>query len=460
MSVIPEGTEPVFTDASPALCFHQHAHSLHARAATVHLPHGKVRTPVFMPVGTKGTIKGLSSQQLMSDHYCPEIILGNTYHLASQPGTELIDELGGLHKFMNWKHNMLTDSGGFQMVSLLKLAEITEEGVKFQSPVDGKEMMLTPEESIKCQNEIGADIMMQLDDVVSSVNVDQSRFQEATDRSVRWLDRCIKAHSRPMTQNLFGIVQGGLDVSPGGMRERCLAAMVERNLPGYAIGGLAGGEDKDFFWRVVAHNAVRLPANKPRYLMGVGYPLDLVVCVALGVDMFDCVYPTRTARFGVALVGTGLMKLKNKEFAKDLLPVETTCGCSTCQHYTRAALHLMFKENNGLASQLLTKHNIAYMMTLMRTMRQAIMDGPENHLQFIRTFLQKQFPAGDVPLWVVDALTIGAGIPDITTTLSRDEATKKMDPQGASAAAVDSSSSSSTSRKRSVPDSSIEADEA
>lgn len=266
MQVCSENTPPTFTDKSPALAFNVHAKATHARAATLFLPHGKVRTPVFMPVGTKGTIKALSSHQLLEDELAPEIILGNTYHLASQPGTELIADLGGLHKFMNWSNNLLTDSGGFQMVSLLKLAEITERGVKFQSPVDGKEMMLTPEESIKCQNEIGADIMMQLDDVVSSVNEDVERFKEATARSVRWLDRCIAAHSRPREQNLFGIIQGGLDVEPGGLREQCLEEMLKRDLPGYAIGGLAGGESKVHFWKVVAH--VRL----------FGHWLDVILC--------------------------------------------------------------------------------------------------------------------------------------------------------------------------------------
>jgi queuine tRNA-ribosyltransferase catalytic subunit len=237
-----------------ALSFDVHKQLLRARAGTLHLPHGTVRTPVFMPVGTKGTIKGLSSEQLVNEEsLTPEIILGNTYHLALQPGTELLDEFGGLHKFMNWKKNLLTDSGGFQMVSLLKLAEIKEEGVTFKSPIDGTEMLLTPEQSIKCQNEIGADIIMQLDDVVSSVSPDEARFREATLRSIRWLDRCIAAHKRPAEQNLFAIVQGGLDVSPGGLREHCVTEMVKRDLPGYAIGGLAGGEDKDSFWRVVVH---------------------------------------------------------------------------------------------------------------------------------------------------------------------------------------------------------------
>lgn len=376
-----------------------------ARAANLHLPHGNVRTPVFMPVGTKGTIKGVSSEQLMEDSLSPEIILGNTYHLALQPGTDLIDALGGLHKFMNWKNNLLTDSGGFQMVSLVDLAEITEEGVKFQSPIDGTEMLLTPEESIKFQNEIGADIMMQLDDVVSSISEDIPRFQEATARSIRWLDRCIAAHKRPKEQNLFAIIQGGLDVSPGGLREVCLDGMIARDMPGYAIGGLAGGEDKESFWRVVAHATARLPAHKPIYLMGVGYPLDLVVCVALGVDMFDCVYPTRTARFGVALVPSGTMRLKAKEFGQSLKRVDDECGCSTCRDYTRAYLHVLFKENNPLAPQLLSIHNIAYMMRLMRTMRAAILEGSDAYHDFIRDFLVKQFDRIDkVPQWALDAL--------------------------------------------------------
>lgn len=427
----PVGTPPVFDESSPALCFHVHKRALRARAATLHLPHGQVMTPVFMPVGTKGTIKGVSSVQLERNDMCPEIILGNTYHLALQPGmmifenflgyivlyhafltgAELIKKFGGLHKFINWGHNMLTDSGGFQMVSLLDLAEITETGVKFQSPIDGTEMMLTPEQSIKFQNEIGADIMMQLDDVVSSVNLNMDRFREATDRSVRWLDRCIAAHQRPREQNLFAIIQGGLDTSSGGLREQCLEEMVKRNTPGYAIGGLAGGEDKESFARVVAHNAQRLPHQKPRYLMGVGYPVDLVVCVALGVDMFDCVYPTRTARFGVALVETGSIRIKAKQFAKQIIPLDDACRCSTCSSCSRAYLHQLFKENVPLAAQLMTIHNIHYMMKLMRTMRTAILGGEEMYIKFIREFLEKQFSGQVIPSWIIDALK-EAGISD------------------------------------------------
>ena len=410
---MPEDTTPVFTSTSPALCYYQHATALkRARAGTIHLPHGKVRTPVFMPVGTKGTIKGVSSIQLDQDETLrPEIILGNTYHLALQPGTELINDFGGLHNFMNWSHNLLTDSGGFQMVSLLDLAEITEQGVKFQSPIDGTEMMLTPEQSIKFQNEIGADIMMQLDDVVSSVNVDYDRFKEATARSVRWLDRCIQAHKRPKEQNLFAIVQGGLDVTEGGLRDQCLKEMIKRDTPGYAIGGLAGGEDKVSFCEVVAHNTAGLPLDKPRYLMGVGYPIDLVVCVAMGVDMFDCVYPTRTARFGVALVGTGTLRIKAKEHAQQIEPLEKDCMCPTCKNYTRSYLHVLFKENEPLASQLMTVHNISYMMRLMRTMRAAIMGGEAAYIEFIKMFLINQYRKVGIPLWVLDALKV-AGMPD------------------------------------------------
>ena len=260
-----------------------------ARVCSLELPHNKLELPVFMPVGTAAAVKGLTVEEMEALEV--PLILGNTYHLALRPTTELLDDCGGLHKFMGWRRAMLTDSGGFQMVSLLKLANITEEGVTFQSPSDGSKMLLTPEKSIQLQNEIGADIMMALDDVVSSTTPSRERVEEAMHRTLRWIDRCIGAHSRPSDQNLFGIVQGGLDLE---LRGQCCDELVKRDLPGYAIGGLSGGEAKDEFWQVVHHCAQRLPANKPRYCMGVGYPVDLVVCVALGVDMFDCVYPART----------------------------------------------------------------------------------------------------------------------------------------------------------------------
>jgi queuine tRNA-ribosyltransferase len=266
------------------------------------------------------------------------VILGNTYHLENRPGSALLREFGGLPSFMNWKRGTLTDSGGFQMVSLLDLADITEEGVAFQSPVDGSQMMLTPERSMQIQNDIGADIMMALDDVVSSVCVEDARFEEATHRTLRWIDRCIAAHSRPSEQALFGIVQGGLDPR---LRGICLEGLKARDdkLPGYAIGGLAGGEEKAAFCRVVSQCTAALPPNKPRYVMGVGYPLDLVVCSALGADMYDCVYPSRTARFGTALVPEGVLRLKTAAMATDYRPIDSECDCLVCKKYTRAYLH-------------------------------------------------------------------------------------------------------------------------
>ncbi|XP_058087438.1 uncharacterized protein LOC131234504 isoform X2 [Magnolia sinica] len=332
-----------------------------ARAAQLMLPHFMCQTPLFMPVGTQGTIKGLTTSQL-EDIGC-QIILGNTYHLALRPTSELIDELGGLHKFMNWPRALLTDSGGFQMVSLLHLADITEKGVTFQSPVDGKQMLLTPEESIQIQ----------------------------------------VAHERPSEQNLFGIVQGGLDPV---LRDICVRGLVDRNLPGYAIGGLSGGEDKDSFWRVVAQCTAALPEDKPRYVMGVGYPLDIVVCSALGADMYDCVYPTRTARFGTALVPEGVLKLKHTVMADDVRPIDPTCTCMVCKNYTRAYIHCLVTKD-AMGSQLLSYHNLAYMMRLSKDLHTSIIEG--RFPEFVCGFLQKQFPNGDVPEWVCNAMEV-AGI--------------------------------------------------
>ncbi|KAK9067792.1 hypothetical protein SSX86_011903 [Deinandra increscens subsp. villosa] len=371
-----------------------------ARAARLTLPHFLCATPLFMPVGTQGTIKGLTTHQL-EDIGC-QIILGNTYHLALRPTSELIDELGGLHKFMNWPRALLTDSGGFQMVSLLHLADITEEGVTFQSPVDGKPMLLTPEESIQIQNRIGADIIMALDDVVKTT-ITGPRIEEAMYRTLRWIDRCIAAHKRPKEQNLFGIVQGGLDPV---LRDICVQGLVERNLPGYAIGGLAGGEDKDSFWRVVAQCTALLPESKPRYVMGVGYPLDIVVCSALGADMYDCVYPTRTARFGTALVPEGVLRLKHKSMADDTRPIDSTCKCMVCKKYTRAYLHCLVTKD-AMGSQLLSYHNLYYMMQLSRNLHSSIIEG--TFPKFVCDFLKNMFPEGDVPEWVCNAMEV-AGI--------------------------------------------------
>eukprot|EP01089_Gocevia_fonbrunei_P017975 TRINITY_DN5990_c0_g1_i1.p1 TRINITY_DN5990_c0_g1~~TRINITY_DN5990_c0_g1_i1.p1 ORF type:complete len:398 (+),score=95.10 TRINITY_DN5990_c0_g1_i1:36-1229(+) len=386
--------------ASPALSFKVLAKCGRARVAELSLPHHTFETPVFMPVGTQGTIKGLTTKQIEALD-CP-IILGNTYHLGHRPGGDVLKKMGGLHCFMNWKRNILTDSGGFQMVSLLKLAEITEEGVTFQSPHDGSTMILTPEKSMQLQNQIGADIMMALDDVVSSTTTGP-RVEEAMHRTIRWIDRCIAAHSRPKEQNLFGIVQGGLDPK---LREQCAAALVSRNLPGYAIGGLSGGEEKTKFWKVVAQCAQLLPENKPRYLMGVGYPVDLVVCVCLGVDMFDCVFPTRTARFGTALVNIegGMMHLKKSEYQNDFNRLDDECDCMVCEKYTRAYLHGLVTGDKDMAvGQLLSYHNISYQMRLMRNLRNAILAGKLEN--FVQDFFLKIFPRKMYPVWATDALT-------------------------------------------------------
>lgn len=233
--------------------------------------------------------------------------------------------------------------------------------------------------------------------------IDDARFKEACDRTLRWIDRCIAAHSNPTTQNLFGIVQGGLDVSPGGLRDISLTAMIEKNLPGYAIGGLAGGEDKASFWRVVAKCTSRLPPNKPRYLMGVGYPVDIVVCSALGVDMYDCVYPTRTGRFGTAMIPTGLLKLRSAPFAKDDDPIDKDCPCYACLHYSRSFLHVSLK-NNGIAPQLVTYHNLAYMKRLMTEIRTAILENTFD--AFVKQFMIGHYPTKEYPTWVREALQV------------------------------------------------------
>lgn len=394
--------------SEPPLVFKLEATCGRARASSITLPHGDVLTPVFMPVGTQGTIKGLSSED-MEQIGC-KILLGNTFHLANRPTCELLDKCGGLHNFMQWKGNILTDSGGFQMVSLLKLAEIKEEGVEFEDPKKaGSRMLLTPEKSIESQNSIGSDIVMLLDDVVSSTVTDMDRIKEATNRTLRWADRCIAAHKNPHRQNLFGIVQGHLDPE---LREYSLAEMIHRNFPGYAIGGLSGGEEKPAFWKVVeqcTRPATGLPANKPRYLMGVGYPLDIVVCVALGVDMFDCVYPSRTARFGTALVRTGQMRLTSGEFANDHRPLEVN-GTGPLKNYTRAMLHTIVTKER-VAASLLTLHNLHFMLSLMTEMRGEIQKG--TFKKWVQKFMVEFFPAATrppskycPPRWVRDALRV------------------------------------------------------
>ncbi|KAK6957410.1 hypothetical protein Daesc_000195 [Daldinia eschscholtzii] len=359
-----------------------------------------------MPVATQASLKGLTPEQL-EETSC-RLCLNNTYHLGLKPGQEVLAAVGGAHKLQGWNYNLLTDSGGFQMVSLLKLANITEEGVRFLSPHDGTPMLLTPEHSISLQNTIGSDIMMQLDDVLVTTSPDAVRMREAMERSVRWLDRCIAAHKNPSTQNLFCIIQGGLDLD---MRRECCKEMVARDTPGIAIGGLSGGEAKADYCKVVVTCTELLPELKPRYVMGIGYPEDLVVSVALGADMFDCVWPTRTARFGNAITKYGVLNLRNAKYANDFGPIEDGCGCNCCHKdgmgITRAFVHHNTAKET-VAAHLLTMHNVWYQLDLMRQVREAII--ADRYPAFLRQFFANLYPdQANYPKWAVDALR-GVGV--------------------------------------------------
>ncbi|OQD82754.1 hypothetical protein PENANT_c020G02730 [Penicillium antarcticum] len=421
--------EPARKAMPSALTFDRHAKcsTTKARASTLHLPHGSVPLPIFMPVATQASLKGLTYDQLR-DTGCM-LCLNNTYHLGLKPGQAVLDSVGGAHKLQGWDRNLLTDSGGFQMVSLLKLATVTEEGVRFLSPHDGSPMLLTPEHSISLQNSIGSDIIMQLDDVIATTSPDHARIKEAMERSVRWLDRCIEEHKYPEKQNLFCIIQGGLDLE---LRKQCCEEMVARDTPGIAIGGLSGGEAKEEFCKVfvslllwIAFNELTghrvdtctglLPENKPRYVMGVGYPEDIVVAVALGADMFDCVWPTRTARFGDAIVSSGTINLRRKIFEEDFRPIEEGCTCTSCRPVDQGGLgltraymhHITAKETVG--AHLLTIHNVHFMLTMMGNIRQAIIE--DRYPAYLRKFFSNIYE-GDrskYPEWAVGALR-GVGV--------------------------------------------------
>ncbi|KAL9029023.1 MAG: hypothetical protein Q9196_002685, partial [Gyalolechia fulgens] len=400
---------------SPALAFEIVARcsTTKARASILTLPHGPVSLPIFQPVATQASLKGLTPEQL-AESGC-NLCLNNTYHLGLKPGQEVLEKIGGAHKLQGWKGNILTDSGGFQMVSLLKLAKVTEEGVKFLSPHDGTPMLLTPEHSISLQNTIGSDIIMQLDDVIATTSPDHARMQEAMERSVRWLDRCIAAHKHPDRQSLFCIIQGGLDLE---LRKKCCEEMARRDTPGVAIGGLSGGEAKDAYCRVVDNCTTWLPQNKPRYVMGVGYPEDLVVSVALGADMFDCVWPTRTARFGNAITSTGNLNLRHASFASDFSSIEATCTCTCCRPVSAGGLgitrafihHVAGKETAG--AHLLTMHNVHHLLALMRRVRAAIV--ADRYPAFVRNFFKLRYggDVANVPAWAIAALQ-GVGV-DLT----------------------------------------------
>lgn len=365
------------------------------------LGHGTTVLPAFMPVATQAALKGLTPQQV--EQLGISLILNNTYHLSLRPGVNVLRKAGGAHSFQGWRKNLLTDSGGFQLVSLSSFTEIKEEGALFASPFTGERTMLTPEESMNIQHAIGADIIMQLDDVVSSLTTGP-RVEEAMRRSVRWLDRCIAFHKESGNdekQNLFAIIQGGLDEK---LRLECLEEMVKRkdDIPGYAIGGLSGGEEKDIFWKIIKLCTDKLPEDRPRYSMGIGFAEDLLVCIALGVDMADCVFPTRTARFGVALTFSGPLNLRLSRHATYFGPIDDTCPCPTCTSGTsRALLHSLITHET-VAAHAITQHNLVFQARLMGGVRDAIMK--DEYPEYLKTFFKNYFGDSGYPKWCIDAL--------------------------------------------------------
>ncbi|MCC6806461.1 MAG: tRNA guanosine(34) transglycosylase Tgt [Deltaproteobacteria bacterium] len=349
----------------------------HARRGRMMLRHGPVETPVFMPVGTQGSVKALSSEDVAHE-LDAQIILGNTYHLYLRPGPERMQRLGGLHKFMRWDRNILTDSGGFQVFSLGQgtadrkplLEKLTEEGAFFRSHIDGSRHTLTPETSIAMQEAIGSDIMMVLDECPPSTAPREYQAQ-SMDRTTRWAERCLGART-DAGGALFGIFQGGLDLE---LRQKHLAALSALPFEGLAIGGLAVGETKEDFLRTLRHVAPMMPADRPRYLMGVGTPEDLVEGVHAGVDMFDCVMPTRNARNGTLFVNGGKIVIKNQAYTDDEGPIDPSCRCSTCRTYSRAYLRHLFIAEELSFHRFATLHNLTHYLDLMRQMRTAIEAG-------------------------------------------------------------------------------------
>ena len=339
-----------------------------ARAGLLHTPHGVFKTPMFMPVGTQATVKTVTPEEL--EEMGSQIILSNTYHLFLRPGTELIHEAGELHRFMNWNKGILTDSGGFQVFSLGAMRKITEEGVYFRSFLDGSKQFLSPEISIRAQEDLGSDIAMAFDECIP-YPADYEYARKSTERTTRWAKRCIKAHQRT-DRGIFGIIQGGMYKD---LRKQ--SAMEISSLPfdGVAVGGLSVGEPHDLMYDILEETIQWMPKGKARYLMGVGTPDCLVEGVARGVDMFDCVFPTRVARNGMAMIHTGRMNMKNKQYERDFRPIEESCGCYTCRNYTRAYIRHLYKSEELLAFRLVTIHNLYFLLQFMRDMREAIVQG-------------------------------------------------------------------------------------
>ena len=349
------------------ITFALQGHDGKARAGKIETPRGSIHTPIFMPVGTLGTVKAMTPEELKD--IGAEIILGNTYHLHLRPSDSLVAKLGGLHRFMNWDRPILTDSGGFQVFSLAKLHKRNEEGVRFQSHLDGSSFWLTPEISIGIQENLGSDIMMVFDEC-PELPASREKLQESLELTTRWARRCKEAQKTD--QALFGIVQGGGELD---LRRQSLEQMTEIGFDGYALGGLSVGESKEEMYYVLDHVAHEMPAATPRYLMGVGEPEDLLAGVEAGIDMFDCVMPTRNARNGNLFTSEGKVTIKQAKYREDERPLDPNCNCNTCQHYSRAYLRHLYQCNEILAMRLNTLHNLHFYLQLMRDSRDAILAG-------------------------------------------------------------------------------------
>ena len=336
-----------------------------ARRGTLTTAHGTVQTPVFMPVGTRGTVKGMTPEHLGS--LGAQIVLANTYHLYLRPGAELVKQAGGIHAFMNWDKPILTDSGGFQIFSLADTLELTREGVAFRSILDGSKHFWSPADNMRIQQMIGADIVMQLDQC-PPYPAQKQFVSEAVELSLAWARECKDAHTRT-DQMLFGIVQGGMHLD---LRLQSIEGLLDIGFPGYGIGGYSVGEPHEVMFKTLGDVCAALPEDKPRYLMGVGNPLTLLKAIGVGVDMFDCVLPTRTARMGTAFSSQGRMNLRNARYARDFSPLDPQCTCDTCQNYTRAYLRHLVTTKEMLGAILLTQHNLHYLIDLCRCAREAI----------------------------------------------------------------------------------------
>jgi queuine tRNA-ribosyltransferase len=345
----------------------------HARLGRVTTRHGCFDTPAFMPVGTQGTIKGV-----LPDHVAAtgsQIILANTYHLMLRPGEKVVAALGDLHRFMAWPGPILTDSGGFQVFSLADINRITDDGVTFKSHIDGSVVHLTPARSIQVQNDLGADVIMAFDECPAA-DAPAEYQRTAVERTLRWAETCLAAHQRSDDQSLFGIVQGGTDLS---LRDECARRLVAMDFPGYAVGGLAVGEGFEATKAVLEYVTPALPADKPRYLMGVGFPRDIVAAVACGIDMFDCVLPTRNGRNAYAFTHSGPLRLRNSRFTSDDSPIEPGCDCYACRHFSRGAIRHYFFAAEMLGPVLVSVHNIRFFQRLMNDIRRAIGEGLFDH---------------------------------------------------------------------------------